>query len=233
MLKVEFVGHIGSDAEIKDFNGKRYIVFNVATSERFKDAQGNPVSRTTWVSCLKPGDGAVVNYLKKGTQVYCRGNLTVKTYTGRNGVEAGINCTVSELELLGSRQDAQQNQQPGAASQAYGAGNYGMPPRRLPRVWPRKRRSTILTMSEARTNEVKGVGYVVVWFENYTATPLRAFFSPGAAWEFRKMIENYTKPDKERRIKALAASYDPGKVYNYPEPTNFGIAKLKTIPNGY
>lgn len=123
---MEFVGYIGSDADIKDFNGKRYIAFNVATSERFKDAQGNPVSRTTWVSCLKPGDGALVNYLKKGTQVYCRGNLTVKTYTGRNGVEAGINCTVSELELLGSRQDApQQNQQPGTASQAYGAGSYG------------------------------------------------------------------------------------------------------------
>lgn len=121
MLKVEFVGHIGADAEIKDFNGKRYIAFNVATSERFKDAQGNPVSRTTWVSCLKPGEGSVVNYLKKGTLVYCRGNLSVRTYTGRNGVEAGVNCTVSELELLGSRQDTQnQQQQPGAASQPYG-----------------------------------------------------------------------------------------------------------------
>jgi single-strand DNA-binding protein len=111
MLKTEFVGHIGADAEIKDFNGKRFISFNVATSERFKDAQGQTVTRTTWVSCLKPGDGAVVNYLKKGTQVFCRGNLTAKPYTGKNGVEAGLNCTVTELELLGSRQDAQQNQQ--------------------------------------------------------------------------------------------------------------------------
>lgn len=127
MLKVDFVGHIGSDAEIKEFNGKRYIAFNVATSERFKDAQGNPVSRTTWVSCLKPGDGAVVNYLKKGTQVYCRGNLSVKTYTGRNGVEAGINCTVTELELLGSRQDAQNQQQTqaGTTAQQYGTGGCG------------------------------------------------------------------------------------------------------------
>ena len=128
MLKVEFVGHIGTDAEIKDFNGKRYIAFNVATSERYKDAQGNPVSRTTWVSCLKPGDGSVVNYLKKGTQVYCRGNLSVRTYTGRNGVEAGINCTVIELELLGSKQDGQNQQQaqPGASAQTYGtAGTYG------------------------------------------------------------------------------------------------------------
>lgn len=88
-------------------------------------------------------------------------------------------------------------------------------------------------MGEARKTEVKGVGYVVVWFEDHIATPLRAFFSPGAASEFRNMVNDYAKPDKERRIKALAASYDPEKVYNYPEPTNFGIAKLKTIPNEY
>ncbi len=129
MLKISFVGYIGSDAEIKEFNGKRFISFNVATSERFKDAQGNPVSRTTWVSCLKPGDSAVVNYLKKGTQVFCRGNLYAKTFNGRNGVEAGLNCTVTELELLGSKQDAQQSQpqtQPGAA---YGTGStYGTAP---------------------------------------------------------------------------------------------------------
>lgn len=108
MLKCEFVGHIGSDAEIKEFNGKRFISFNVATSERYKDAQGQTVTRTTWVSCLKPGEGAVVNYLKKGTQVFCRGDLTAKPYTGRNGIEAGLNCRITELELLGSRQDTQQ-----------------------------------------------------------------------------------------------------------------------------
>lgn len=86
-------------------------------------------------------------------------------------------------------------------------------------------------MSEARTTAVKGVGYVVVWFENYTTTPLRAFESPGAALEFREMVNNYAKPDKERRIKGLAASYDPKKVYYYPEPTTVGIARLKPIEN--
>ncbi len=130
MLKCELVGYIGADAEIKEFNGKRFISFNVATSERFKDAQGNPVSRTTWVSCLKPGDSAVVNYLKKGTQVFCRGNLYAKTFNGRNGVEVGLNCTVTELELLGSKPDAQQNQQqtqptPGNAYPGGYSGGYG------------------------------------------------------------------------------------------------------------
>lgn len=85
-------------------------------------------------------------------------------------------------------------------------------------------------MSEARRTEVKGVGYVVVWFENHISTPLRAFFSPGAALEFRNMVNDYTKPDKERLIKALAASYNPTEIYYYPEPSIIGIAKLKRIP---
>lgn len=88
-------------------------------------------------------------------------------------------------------------------------------------------------MAEARRTEVKGVGYVVVWFENSRSTPLRAFFSPGAALEFRDMVNDYNKPDKERRIKALADSYDPTKVYYYPEPSNIGIARLKRIDYGY
>lgn len=89
-------------------------------------------------------DIPVAAYLKKGTQVFCRGNLTAKPYTGKNGVEAGLNCTVTELELLGSRQDTQQNQQaqpgtttqpqpypapgetyPGGYSGDYGSGQYG------------------------------------------------------------------------------------------------------------
>lgn len=85
-------------------------------------------------------------------------------------------------------------------------------------------------IAEARRQAVKGVGYVVVWFENYISTPLRAFFSPGAAWEYSKMVNDYTKPDKEQRIKALAASYSPTEVYCYPEPSKIGIAKLKRIP---
>lgn len=88
-------------------------------------------------------------------------------------------------------------------------------------------------MAEARKTVIKGVGDVVVWFENSHSTPLRAFFSPGAASEFRDMVNDYNKPDKERRIKALAASYDPTKVFNYPKPSNIGIARLERIDYGY
>ncbi|UVQ33172.1 single-stranded DNA-binding protein [Bacteroides ovatus] len=68
-------------------------------------------SLTTWVSCLKPGESSVVTYLKKGTQVYVRGSLSVKTFNSGNGVQAGVNCLVRELQLLGSKQETQNEQQ--------------------------------------------------------------------------------------------------------------------------
>lgn len=106
MLKIEIIGHLGNDAEIKELNGKKYISFNLASTEKFKNATGENVERTTWVSCLRPGEGAILEYLKKGTQVYCRGNLNAKAYNGKNGLQTGLTCNVQELELLGSK-DAQ------------------------------------------------------------------------------------------------------------------------------
>lgn len=108
MLVIEFVGFVGNDAEIKEFNEQKFISFNVATSERYKDAQGNTVSRTTWISCLKPGESTVVQYLKKGTQVFVRGDFSAKTFTGANGIQVGVNCRVKELQLLSTKQDTGQ-----------------------------------------------------------------------------------------------------------------------------
>lgn len=125
MLKVDLIGRIGKDAEIKNINGKSYIAFNVATSEYYKDANGNKVERTTWVSCLKPGDttSPVIAYLLKGTQVFVRGDLTVKPYTNAQGIQAGVNCKVQELQLLGSRSDTTQQ----SAATPGTSGGYGYP----------------------------------------------------------------------------------------------------------
>lgn len=119
MITIDIIGHIGNDAEIREFNGQKYIAFNLASTERYKDAQGNPVSRTTWVSCLKPGESAVLAWLKKGTQVFVRGDLSVRTFNSANGVQAGVNCRVRELQLLSAKQEAQERtpqQQPVATA---------------------------------------------------------------------------------------------------------------------
>lgn len=121
MLVVEIIGNLGADAVIKEFKGKKFISFSVAHTESYTDGQGQKHERTTWVSCLKYGESAVINYLKKGTRVFLRGELSVKTYVARGTVQAGINCKVKELQLLGGSRPEQQaggqyqQQQTGAA----------------------------------------------------------------------------------------------------------------------
>lgn len=112
MLSVEIIGNLGADAVIKEFKGQKFISFSVAHTESYTDGQGQKHENTAWVSCLKFGESGVINYLKKGTRVFVRGDLSVKTYEANTGIQAGINCKVKELQLLGSVRSEQQEPQP-------------------------------------------------------------------------------------------------------------------------
>jgi single-strand DNA-binding protein len=105
MIKLQVIGNLGKDAQVNNVNGKSVINFNVAHTERYKDAQGNQKDRTTWVDCSYWTDRtAVAPYLKKGTQVYVEGTPDVRTYTtadGRNG--ASLTLRIASVQLLGSR----------------------------------------------------------------------------------------------------------------------------------
>ena len=103
MLKLEIIGNIGSDAEVKEFGGKKYVSFSVACPEYSKDQKGNKTEYTTWVSILWYGDGGgLLPCLKRGSKVFVRGNLKVKMYTDRNGnQQAAINVSASEVQLCG------------------------------------------------------------------------------------------------------------------------------------
>lgn len=103
MLQCEVIGNIGNDAEIKDFSGKKYVSFNVAHSERRKDANGTTIESTTWVSVLWYGDGGgLTQYLKRRCKVFVRGRLSVKSYQDRNGnTQVAVNVNASEVNLCG------------------------------------------------------------------------------------------------------------------------------------
>lgn len=105
MIKLQVIGNLGKDAIVNNVNGKSVINFNVAHTERFKDAQGNQKDRTTWVDCSYWTDRtAVAPYLKKGTQVYVEGTPDVRSYTttdGRNG--ASLTLRITSVQLLGAK----------------------------------------------------------------------------------------------------------------------------------
>lgn len=105
MLKLEIIGNIGSDAEVKEFGGKKYVSFSAACTEYSKDQKGNKTEYTTWVSILWYGDGGgLFTYLKKGTKVFIRGTLRTKVYSDKNGTpQVSVSVNASEVQLCGGK----------------------------------------------------------------------------------------------------------------------------------
>lgn len=113
MIKLEIIGNLGADAEIKQYNRNKFVSFRVAHTDKWVDQQTGVIStQTTWVSCSLNGDGgALTSYLKKGTKVYVRGTPGFVVYSSpkTHKMETGINLFVREVELCGGHQEQEQN----------------------------------------------------------------------------------------------------------------------------
>jgi len=109
MIKLQIVGNLGKDCIVKEVNGKNVINFSVAHSEKYKDAQGNPKERTTWVECAYWTDKtAVAQYLTKGKTVYAEGAPEADAYTNKEGqVAATLRMRVQNIQLLGGNSETQ------------------------------------------------------------------------------------------------------------------------------
>lgn len=117
MFRVEMIGNLGADAEIKVANGKKFVSFRIAHTEKWTDrSTGQIVSNTMWASCAINGDGgALTQYLKQGTKVFVRGSANLSVYSSPKShqMEAGINISVWEIELCSSKKDEPNNEDKG------------------------------------------------------------------------------------------------------------------------
>lgn len=113
MIKMEIIGNLGADAEVKVYNGNKFVSFRVAHTDKWVDQQTGVIStQTTWVSCSLNGDGgALTPYLKKGTKVFVRGTPSFVTYSSpkTHKFETGVNLFVREIELCAGHQEQEQN----------------------------------------------------------------------------------------------------------------------------
>ena len=121
MIKLQVIGNLGKDCLTNSVNGKSVINFNVAHTEKYKDATGQQKERTTWVECAYWTDRtAVAPYLKKGTQVYVEGTPEVRTFTRNDGTfGASLTMRVLSVQLLGggrSEQNAYSGEQSASSS---------------------------------------------------------------------------------------------------------------------
>ena len=110
--KVILVGNLGADPESRSLNnGGEVVNMRVATSEQWKDRDGNRQERTEWhnVVIFNENLGRVAkNYLRKGSKVYLEGQIQTRKWTDQSGADRYTTEVVlqrfrGELVLLDSR----------------------------------------------------------------------------------------------------------------------------------
>lgn len=101
------IGHLGNDAEKKSANGREFITFRIAHTDRWTDQAGATHENTQWIDCVMNGDTPVFPYLKKGTQVCVIGTQTIRVYSSAKDrcMKAGTTINVQRIELLSGRTD--------------------------------------------------------------------------------------------------------------------------------
>lgn len=108
--KIIIVGYLGRDPELKHTpQGTAVCKFSVATTERRKNAQGDPEEITTWFRVTVWGRQAELanEYLSKGRQVYVEGRLRLEEYIDREGhTRISPEVTALDLQFLGQRNEA-------------------------------------------------------------------------------------------------------------------------------
>lgn len=88
--KVQLIGNLGADPEVKSFNnGGKVCNLRVACSESWKDKNtGEKKEKTEWVSVAIFNDGLVgvaERFLKKGSKVYLEGQLQTRKWQDQSG----------------------------------------------------------------------------------------------------------------------------------------------------
>ena len=132
--KVILLGNLGADPEVRytaDRN-RAIATLSLATTHRYRDAEGQPVAKTEWHRVVLFDRTAEIakDYLRKGNPVYIEGRLRTRKWTDQQGQDRYTTEVVGEvLQLLSSR------------SQSYGdapmgGGDFDTGPRPTPAARP-------------------------------------------------------------------------------------------------
>lgn len=111
--KVILVGNLGQDPEVRYMpNGNAVANLSLATSESWKDQQGQMQERTEWhrLTMYKRLAEVAGEYLKKGSQIYVEGKLQTRKWQDQQGQERyTTEIVVDQMQMLGGRNEGQQS----------------------------------------------------------------------------------------------------------------------------
>ncbi|MDD3724537.1 MAG: single-stranded DNA-binding protein [Bacteroidales bacterium] len=85
--KVILIGNLGKDPDIMIFDGVKKATFSLATSETYKNKEGQKLEQTEWhnIVCWRGLADIAEKFLKKGVQVYIEGRLRYRKWEDKEG----------------------------------------------------------------------------------------------------------------------------------------------------
>lgn len=135
--KVMLIGNVGSDPEVRYLennpqnpgNNVKVATIRLATTERYRDRNGELRENTEWHSVVLWRNNADVaeKFVHKGSQIYIEGKLRTRQWTDQSGNKRYTTEVVADtLQLLGKRQDGDGSQAQGSYQGGY-QGSYQGP----------------------------------------------------------------------------------------------------------
>lgn len=121
--KVMLIGNVGRDPEVRYLDGNaaaggqgaKVATFTLATTERYRDRNGELRENTEWHNIVAWRNSADVaeKFVHKGTQLYIEGRLRTRSWTDQSGTKKfTTEIIVDNLQLLGRRDDSRNAAEP-------------------------------------------------------------------------------------------------------------------------
>lgn len=110
--KIQIIGNLGDNPEVRYLeSGTAVTNFSMATTENWKDKNGNKQEKTEWHKIVAWGKLAEIcgEYLHKGKQVYIEGRIETEEWEDKEGNKRYTTKVIANtMQMLGSKGDSQE-----------------------------------------------------------------------------------------------------------------------------
>ena len=110
--KVMLIGNVGRDPEVRYLDGNsgnaKVATFTLATTERYRDRNGETRENTEWHNIVAWRNNADVaeRFVKTGTQLFIEGRIRTRSWDDQNGNKRYTTEIIADnLQLLGKKSD--------------------------------------------------------------------------------------------------------------------------------
>lgn len=106
--KIMLIGRVGQDPQIRQAGENKVASFTLATSEKYRDRNGETKEQTEWHNIVIWGKMAetVERYVTKGAQLYIEGKIKTEKYTASDGTDRfTVKVYASSMQFLGGKRE--------------------------------------------------------------------------------------------------------------------------------